>query len=300
MPGGQRAAGIGSGSRFGCPARAHGRMLDAMADFDPDIRRYYSQEWDEDARIRSGLGELELIRTKEIVSRYLPAGPLDVIDVGGASGVHSEWLLDLGHRVHLVDPVEPLIDRASDRLGERSGFTATLGDGRSIPAEDSSQDVVLLFGPLYHLTRGADRLRAWREARRVCRPGGVVFGAAISRFSSLFSGMAGGVIFDPTFKAIVDQDLVDGQHRNASGRDYFTTAYFHHPEELPKEATDAGLDVEAVLGVEGIAAWIPALERSWDDPQRRAIIVEAARAIESEPTLMGLGPHLIVVARKPE
>ena len=263
----------------------------------PEIAAYYSGEWDEDARIRSGLGELELIRTKEIVSRYLAAAPLDVIDIGGASGIHSEWLLDMGHRVDLVDPVPFLVDQARTRLGDRSGFTATPGDGRSLPFGDNRYDAVMLFGPLYHLTERVDRLAAWSEARRVCRPGGLIFAAAISRFSSLFSGLAGEVIFDPTFRSVVEQDLVDGQHRNPEGWDYFTTAYFHHPDELRSEAADAGIEVEAVLGVEGIGAWIPRLERSWDDPDRRAIIVDAARAIEAEPTLLGLGPHLILVGR---
>lgn len=267
---------------------------------DPEMASYYSGEWDEDARIRSGLGELELIRTKEIVSRYLAGDALDIVDIGGASGVHSEWLLDMGHCVDLVDPVPFLVDQARNRLGGSSGFTAVVGDGRSLPFGDDRYDAALVLGPLYHLTDKTDRLVAWSEARRVCRPGGLVFAAAISRFSSLFSGLSGDVIFDQTFRNTVEEDLVDGQHRNPEGRDYFTTAYFHHPDELRSEASEAGFDVEAVLGVEGIAAWIPRLERSWDDPERRAIIVESARAIESEPTLLGLGPHLIVVARKPD
>jgi len=211
----------------------------------PEIAAYYSGQWDEDARIRTGLGELELIRTHEIVSRYLPEGSLDVIDIGGASGVHSEWLLDMGHRVDLVDPVPSLVDQAVNRLGGRTGFTATAGDGRSLPFGDDRYDAVMVFGPLYHLTEKADRLVAWSEARRVCRPGALVFAAAISRFSSLFSGLSGDVIFDPTFRGVVERDLVDGQHRNPEGRDYFTTAYFHHPDELRSEASEAGLDVMA-------------------------------------------------------
>jgi hypothetical protein len=84
---------------------------------------------------------------------------------------------------------------------------------------------------------------------------------------------------------------------NPPGQDFFTTSYFHHPDEARIEAEEAGFEVEAVLGVEGIASWIPRLEKSWSDPERRRIIIESARAIESEPTLLGLGPHLIVVAR---
>ena len=128
------------------------------------------------------------------------------------------------------------------------------------------------------------------------RPGGVVVASVITRFASLFSGLATGELFDPTFAPIVARDLVDGQHRNPAGRDWFTTAYFHHPLEVAEEASASGLEVRALLGVEGIASWIPGLADRWGDPVARETIIEAARSIESEPTLLGLGPHLLVVA----
>jgi SAM-dependent methyltransferase len=267
---------------------------------DPAILRYYTELGAEDERIRSGLNELELLRTREIVRRFLPEGPLRLLDVGGASGVHAEWLLDDGHTVDLIDPVPLHVQQAHERIGINDRFSAAVGDGRSVPVEDNVYDAVLLFGPLYHLSSRDDRLAVWREARRLCRSKGLIFGAAISRFASLFSGLASDSIFDPTFRSIVVQDLEDGQHRNpSSSQDWFTTAFFSHPDELVAEAEDAGVSVEAILGVEGIAAWIPRLERSWDDPQRRQVIIESARQIESEPTLLGLGPHLMLVAVSP-
>lgn len=276
-------------------------MRDAADDpaVDPDILAYYSTAWDEDARIRSGLNELELVRTREVVERFLPAEPVHVLDVGGASGVHAEWLLQLGHDVSLVDPIPRHIDEAIASLGNESGFDAKVGDARRLDFDADAFDVVLLFGPLYHLQDARDRALCWSEASRVVKPGGLVFGAVISRFASLFSGLSEGVIFDPVFRDIVIRDLLDGRHTNPPGQDFFTTAYFHHPDEAKAEAVDAGLRVEAVLGVEGIAAWIPSLEDAWADPRQRQIIVESARAIEDEPSLLGLGPHVVVVARVP-
>ena len=150
---------------------------------------------------------------------------------------------------------------------------------------------------MYHLTDRVDRIAAWAEARRVTRSGGVVVGAVISRFASLFSGLSAEAIFDDAFRSIVDRDLADGQHRNPDpDADWFTTAYFHHPDEVAPEVEAAGLAMRGLLGVEGISFWIPHLEGSWDDPERREVIVEAARRIEGEATLLGLGPHLLAVA----
>ncbi|GAG36667.1 unnamed protein product, partial [marine sediment metagenome] len=104
---------------------------------------------------------------------------------------------------------------------------------------------------------------------------------------------------DPAFRAIAEQDLASGQHRNPTGEpEWFTTAYFHHPDELAEEAAGAGLRLVELIGVEGLAAWLPQLEEQWEDPESREAILFSARAIESEPSLRGLSAHLLAVATR--
>ncbi|MFV1970872.1 MAG: class I SAM-dependent methyltransferase, partial [Acidimicrobiia bacterium] len=269
-------------------------------ELDPEIVRYYTEAWDEDARLRSGLNELEFIRTREIVRRHLPEGALRILDVGGGGGVHAEWLLADGHTVHLVDPVPRHVEEARSHLAANDAFSAGIADARYLPVDDASFDVVLLLGPLYHLQDREDRDRTWNEASRSVRPGGLVFAAAISRFVSLLGGLSERAIFDDEFRTIVYRDLPTGRHSNPTLRpEWFTTAYFHRPDEFEAEAEDAGLCVRAVLGVEGIAGYLSQLEADWEDPGHREIIIDAARAIESEPSLLGLGPHLLLVAERP-
>lgn len=266
---------------------------------EPPIHDHYDTAYDEDTRLRQGLGRLELARVQEIVRRHLPTSAR-VLDVGGATGVHSEWLLDDGHTVHLVDLLPGHVARASERLGSVVGFTAQVADARALPLPDASVDAVLLLGPLYHLTDRADRLAAWREAHRVVVPGGVVVAMAINRFASLFDGLAQSYLFDPAFRAIVAQDLATGVHENPTGDPrWFTTAYFHRPEELPAEATEAGLVVRETVGVEGMGHWIKPLATAFDDGDaRRDAVLDTARVIEAEPSLLGLSPHLLTVATR--
>ena len=265
----------------------------------PPIHDHYDTLYDEDTRLREGLGRLELARVQEIVRRHLPTAAT-VLDVGGATGVHAEWLLDDGHTVHLVDLLPGHVARADARLGSHERFTASVGDARALPQPDASVDAVLLLGPLYHLTDRADRLACWREALRVVVPGGVVVAMAINRFASLFDGLAQAYLFDPRFRAIVAQDLATGVHENPTGDPrWFTTAYFHRPEELPAEAAEAGLVVRETVGVEGLAHWIKPLASAFDDEDRRAVVLDAAHAIEAEPSLIGLSSHLLTVAVRP-
>jgi hypothetical protein len=54
-----------------------------------------------------------------------------------------------------------------------------------------------------------------------------------------------------------------------------------------------------VLGVEGPGWMLADLEARWADPIRRQQILDAARAIEREPALMGLHAHILAIGRKP-
>ena len=152
----------------------------------------------------------------------------------------------------------------------------------------ASADGCVAVGPLYHLTERADRLEALREAHRVLRSGGRVFAAAISRFASLMDGLSRDLVADPRFVEIVRQDLKDGQHRNPTDNpQYFTTTFFHHPEELRQEIEDAGFTFEKTVAVEGPVWVMGNFSKHWDDPAKRALLLEFLRTVEEEKSAAG-------------
>jgi SAM-dependent methyltransferase len=266
---------------------------------DPAVVRHYTNIREED-RISVGLGQLELLRAEEVLRRYLPESPGRIVDIGGATGIHASWLADLGHRVWIIDITPRHVDEANTKLAVK-GVRAQLGDARDLPFPDGMFDAALLFGPLYHLTEEQDRVRAWREAARVVRPGGLVAAAAVNRFASLFDGLARQFVFDPAFEAMARNDLANGQHRNPDDRPHWwTTAFLHHPDQLRSEAEGADLAVQDVIGLEGLAGYLPQLGQRWENRRDRDVILWAARVIESEPSLLGLSAHLLLIAEKPE
>lgn len=271
-------------------------------ELDPTIAEFYHRT-PEEQRLGQGPFVLEEVRTRELIERHIRKPPATVLDVGGAAGAYAFWLADAGYTVHLVDPVPRLVAEAERQSAVRPRplTSCRVGDARALGVPDQSADIVLLLGPLYHLTEAGDRIRALREARRVLRPGGRLFAAAISRWASALDGLSRDLFQDPRFVAIVARDIRDGQHRNPTERlDYFTTAYFHRPDELRAEVVDAGLILDGLYGIEGPGWLLSDVTARLADPRRRAGLLQVARLLESEPSMLGVSAHLLVVARTPD
>jgi ubiquinone/menaquinone biosynthesis C-methylase UbiE len=264
-----------------------------------EIEAYYLQSR-ESERLSNEWGELERLRTQAILARYLPPAPAVIFDVGGAAGVYALPLAKRGYEVHMIDAVDLHVEQAKTYAAESGVALASIkqGDARHLEVPSGIADAVLLLGPLYHLVERSDRLQALRECRRILKPRGVVLAASVCRFASLIDGLSRGFFRDAAFRKIIATDLTSGQHCNPTKElAYFTTAYFHRPEELAAEVGDAGFDDVQILCVEG-PAWSTALFREvWNDPQQRGTLMDFLSLIEREPSLYGASAHLIATAR---
>jgi ubiquinone/menaquinone biosynthesis C-methylase UbiE len=267
---------------------------------DEAIQRYYGLGQEQN-RLLAPAGHLERLRTQDILSRHLPRPPAVICDVGGAAGIYAFPLSERGYRVHLIDPVALHIQQARTHSA-KSGMSLesiAQGDARAIDMPAGVADAMLLLGPLYHLVEPADRQAALKEAHRILKPGGLIFAAAISRYASLIDGLSTGFFADERFRQIVKKDLSSGQHRNPTdSADYFTTAYFHRPDELHAEIRDADFHDIEILGIEGPAWGAAAFRSALADVAQRATLIEMLAEIENEPSIVGASAHLIAVAHR--
>jgi SAM-dependent methyltransferase len=193
------------------------------------------------------------------------------------------------------DVVALHVEQVRARHGGR--VDAALGDARALDLPDDAVDAVLLLGPLYHLPEPADRIRALQEAQRVVRPGGMIHGAAITRWAPRLQGMLVERLHleHPPIVELIDEversGLLPPVHEGSF------TGYAHTPEQLRAEVEAAGLEVLSLVAVEGIACALADVDDRLDDPADRALLFDVLRALESVPSLLGLGPHLLVTAR---
>jgi len=267
---------------------------------DDDVLSFYQDGYDESDRLSRAHGQLEMLRTQHIVGKHLLAAGLRIADIGGGPGTYAAWLANLGHHVVVVDPVERHVEAVRDLDTTAGSLAAQVGDARSLPFDDGSFDAVLFLGPLYHLQEPSERRKALSEAARVLRPSGQLFAGAVSRFTSLHDGLARRWLTDPEFAAIALTDLATGRHENPNRRQgWFTTAYFHRPEELRAEVESAGFVGVSVVGLEGLAGWLDDLDDRLDDTEERAVLLDVLDRAGAEPSILGVSAHLLAHGTKP-
>jgi ubiquinone/menaquinone biosynthesis C-methylase UbiE len=271
-----------------------------MSPVDPHgeaMRAYYGRG-EEKARLQEGHGRLEFERTTEILARHLPDPPARLADIGGGPGRYALWLAEQGYEVEHRDLIELHVEQLKGSLTDEHRVSTAVGDARALTLPGESFDAVLLLGPLYHLSDHDDRVTALREARRILKPGGVLFAAAISRWAVRLDGSLRlrGYRNVPGFQHMVVESERSGWLPPAS--DDAFTATTHRPGDLASEVTDAGLALTDLLGVEGPAGFFPDVdERMRDDEDRRAVL-DSARALERIPEVLGASPHLLAIAKR--
>ena len=152
--------------------------------------------YDEDVRLDTRWGMLEEATTWKYIDSaitHIQCGnrekTLDIIDLGAGTGRYSLTLAGLGHRVVAVDLVEGNLDILR-RNASASGIQLEVERGDATDLQkypNSSFDVVLCLGPLYHLFDNDSINRAISEASRICRPGGFVLFAYLTQDSIMIS-----------------------------------------------------------------------------------------------------------------
>ena len=136
-----------------------------MNEFKNRLTEFYNK-FNENKRLDRRHGQVEFITSIRYLEEYLQKGDR-IVDIGAGPGRYSLYFKNKGYDVTAVEYVRPNIGmlKAKDkdiRVVEASATDLSM-------FEDNEFDVAIMFGPLYHLYRKEEKLKALSEAKRITR-----------------------------------------------------------------------------------------------------------------------------------
>ena len=124
--------------------------------------------------------KVKLITVGKLKEKYLKDGD-KILDIGAGAGEYSLYFARKGYEVSALELADANIAAFKKKLTPEDKIDLVQGNALDLSRyADKSFDIVLLFGPLYHLKNDADKQKCISEAKRVCKDGGKIFFAFIS------------------------------------------------------------------------------------------------------------------------
>lgn len=135
-----------------------------------NLEEYYNK-FNEDKRLNTRRGQIEFITNMKYIHEYLKEGD-KILDIGAGTGKYSLSLDKEGYEVTAVE----LVKRNIQIINKKNPHLKTiLGNALDLSMiKDNTYDIVLLFGPMYHLKKRSDQIKALAEAKRVTKKEGII------------------------------------------------------------------------------------------------------------------------------
>lgn len=246
-----------------------------MTDFEK-VKNYY-RHFDEKNRLRNdNSGKLEFLMTMRILEKELPLVKLtenhegavvagaagadsvdrvSILDLGGGAGVYSFPLAKKGYKVTLADLSETLLAQANKQKEEevvQNLISCDQVNATDLSCyKDQSFDVVLLFGPLYHLTEKAEQEKCVSEVGRVLKKGGKVFASFIPHLSGSIA-LVQRFCWSPDQVDIntLEECFASGKFKNLSDKG-FQEGYYPASEEIENLFSENGFEKILLRSIRG-------------------------------------------------
>ena len=178
---------------------------------------------------------------------------LSIADIGGGPGRYSFHFAEKGHKVTLVDLSKENIEFAKTKAKE---LNIQLENYHTLSATDLSQldsanyDLVLCFGPMYHLEDKKDHNSVLDECRRILKTNGILAMVFLTPWSHAFSAIEFAPQKMNELKAFYF-DLVDFQKNTTELDIDFPNGWNPKPEYIRGYMENHFFSTEKIVSVEG-------------------------------------------------
>ena len=249
-----------------------------------NIEKHYNKH-PEDLRLLRRHGMVEFATTMHHLHRFLRPG-FRLLDIGAGTGRYSSALMAEGYDVKAVELVKRNIDVF---LKREPSADVVQGDARNMPfIPTASADVTLLLGPLYHLIGDEEKLKALAEAKRVTKPGGLIFVAYLMNEYSILS-----YCFDEDrIGGLMERGAVDNNyHIQADADELYDYVRLDDIDRLDREA---GLKRVTIFSPDGPSDYMRTRLNQMSD-ETFARFIDYQIQVSERPDLMGAGSHVVDV-----
>jgi ubiquinone/menaquinone biosynthesis C-methylase UbiE len=232
---------------------------------------------------------MEYKYTKRILNRHISKDS-NVLEVGCGTGYYGIYLADKCLNYTGIDITPGNIDLMNEKIKalNLSNISGFVGDATNMSGlADESYDVVLSFGPIYHLPPPEKEI-VFAESKRLCKYGGIVMFAYINKIGVYLGG------------CLKEPDKYPNQQKNKSilkegiddSRD--NIYWYTMPEDMENMANRHGLTIIENLGVDFI--FTPEMYSLTTD--KKDSWEELVDFMCSSKSCTGFANHAVLVCRK--
>lgn len=250
----------------------------------------YYNKFNEDKRITHRHTIVEYTTAMKYIHEYLnKINNPKILDVGAGTGAYSIKLANEGYDVTAVELIK---HNLMTLKAKNSPVKAYLGNATDLSMfKDNSFDMVLLFGPLYHLISKEDKLKALMEAKRVVKDGGYIL---VSYYMNEYAIITHGFKDNNILEAIKNNEIDESFHITPKETDLYSMVRLDDINELN---SISNLKRIKILAQDGPSDYIrPALNKM--DEETFKTYVKYHLLTCERPELLGASSHVLDILKK--
>lgn len=243
--------------------------------------------FNEGSRLSTKATQVEFLTTVRQIEKHLKPG-MKILDLGAGTGEYSLYFVRKGFDVTAIELVEKHVMQIKEKVDSGMKIEVFQGNAMDISMiKEKEYDIVLCFGPLYHLTKVEDRMKCIAEVKRVCKDKGKMFFAFISNDMVI-----------TTETMLYEEDFLKGNNYN---HDTFKVVdfpfVFHTVDQCRKLLIESDLKITSEIATDGLSELLADKINNMDEEDYKQWLNYHYYCCE-KPEFLGASNHLLFVAEK--
>ena len=255
-----------------------------------ELLKTYYNKFNEEKRLDSRHGIVEFNTSMKYILSYLKDfNRPKIIDIGAGTGKYSLSLKELGYDVTAVELVKHNLKFITVKNPD---IKAYLGNALDLSKfMDESFDLIIMFGPLYHLHSIDEKIKALSEAKRILKKDGIMMVCYyMNEYAIIKHGFIDGFIND----AINNKEIDEIFKINTNDNDLYSYTRLEEIDELNK-----------IVGLNRIDIFTQDLltdyfrkEINKMDEETFNLYLDYVYKVSNRKDIIGIGSHIVDIVKK--